>query len=198
MAVAAGASGVGVYFVTKSDSGKGGAGQVTPTPTPIPIPRGTQKGLAGVVLARMWKNCAVENIPPPGAVQSAVCLPPSGSTVPFPDQVTLSLYPDTKALLAAYTTRKQSDQNSAGLVEGKGRCDGAGWNGDGEWLHGTGAKGGHRFCYFDANQNAVIVWTHERAPGAEAREPPRSPRGSRVGAGRTARRSPAGGASGIS
>ncbi len=167
---AAGASGVGVYLVTKkSDSNKtvtnGGNGQVT---TPV---QSTQKGLAGVVLPPVWKNCAVQNNPQPGAVQSAVCLPPSGSTVPFPDQVTLSLYPDTRALLAAFAALKQSNPKSAGLVLGKGRCDGAGWDGNGEWLHGDGAKGGERFCFFDASENAVIVWTHERAPGGETPQP---------------------------
>jgi hypothetical protein len=169
VAIAAAASGISVYFATKSDSNK--AGTSPPVTTPTAKPQATLKGLAGVVLPPVWKNCAVENSPQPGAVQTAVCLPPPGSTVTFPDQLTLSLYPSTKAALAAYAALKESDPRSAGIKPGTGRCDGSAWRGDGEWLHGDGAKGGHRFCFFDANENAVIVWTHERSPGGETPQP---------------------------
>jgi serine/threonine protein kinase len=169
VAIAAAASGISVYFATKSDSNK--AGTSPPVTTPTAKPQATLKGLAGVVLPPVWKNCAVENSPQPGAVQTAVCLPPPGSTVAFPDQLTLSLYPSTKAALAAYAALKESDPRSAGIKPGTGRCDGSAWRGDGEWLHGDGAKGGHRFCFFDANENAVIVWTHERSPGGETPQP---------------------------
>jgi hypothetical protein len=165
--VAAAGAGIGVYFATKKDSSNNAVTNTTPTNTgPVGV---IPRGLQGVVSPALWKDCAVENSPNPGAVQSALCTKHADSPDNFPDSVELSLYPNTKAVLAAFAAAKTSaTQDGAKLVEGKGRCDRAGWNGDGEWVHGTGAKAGHRFCYFDAHQNAVIVWTHERTiPGEQ-------------------------------
>jgi hypothetical protein len=166
--IAAAGAGIGVYFATKKDSNKGAITNTIPTNTaPVGV---IPKGLQGVVNPALWKDCAVENSPNPGAVQSALCTKHADSPDNFPDSVELSLYPNTNAVLAAYAAEKAKakSQANANLVEGKGRCDRAGWNGDGEWIHGTGAKAGHRFCYFDQNQNAVIVWTHERTiPGEQ-------------------------------
>jgi serine/threonine protein kinase len=158
-------SGIGVYFATKNDSNNSAITNTTPNTTPtVPGPATTPKGLEGVTFASLWRDCAVENAPRAGAVQTALCTPHAASPKNFPNSVELSLYPDTTSLLAAFAEIKASDPQSAKLVEGKGRCDGAGWNGDGQWLHGDGAKGGHRFCFFDQSENAVVVWTHERAP----------------------------------
>jgi hypothetical protein len=90
-------------------------------------------------------------------------VPPSNPTTFFPDRLDLSIYPNGAALKKAFNALKAADPKSAALVAGKGTCSGVSWNGDGPWNHAdTGQLGGHRFCYFDAKQNAVIVWTHER------------------------------------
>ncbi|MDX6527314.1 MAG: hypothetical protein QOI43_2825, partial [Gaiellales bacterium] len=120
-------------------------------------------GLAGVVRKAVWDNCNVSTKPQAGAVESAICLPPSNATAFFPDRLDLSIYPSGAALTKAFSALKAADPKSAALVAGKGSCNGVSWDGDGVWYHlDTGQFGGHRFCYFDASQNAVIAWTHER------------------------------------
>ena len=165
---AAAVSGIGVYLATKSDSNTSATTTTTPKPTPTVVGRtATAKGLEGVTFASLWRDCAVENAPRAGAVQTALCTPHADSPRNFPNTVELSLYPDTTSLLAAFTAIKAGDPQSDKLVEDKGRCDGAAWNGYGQWLHGDGAQAGHRFCFFDENENAVVVWTHERSPAGE-------------------------------
>ena len=165
---AAAVSGIGVYFATKNDSNSSAVTNTTATTTSTVVgPKATAKGLEGVTFASFWRDCAVENAPRAGAVQTALCTPHEDSPPNFPNSVELSLYPDTASLLAAFAAIRASDPQSAKLVEDKGRCDGAAWNGYGQWLHGDGAQAGHRFCFFDQNENAVVVWTHERAPAGE-------------------------------
>jgi serine/threonine protein kinase len=165
---AAALSGVAVYLLTKDDSKPAAAQTVTTTTTPttptVPTtPVAAAKGLEGVVLKPVWKQCAVSTTPQPDAVESAVCLPLSNPTTFFPDRLDLSIYPNAAALKKAFLALKAASPGSAALVAGKGSCNGLNWNGDGIWNHAaTGQLGGHRFCYFDAKKNAVIVWTHER------------------------------------
>jgi hypothetical protein len=166
---AAAASGVAVYFATDNGSSPKAATTTittqtgTTTSTGTTTPKAGLTGLADVVLPPVWKNCNVSTQPQPGAVESAVCLPPSNPTTFFPDRLDLSIYPNGAALKKAFNALKAADPKSAALVAGKGTCSGVSWNGDGPWNHAdTGQLGGHRFCYFDAKQNAVIVWTHER------------------------------------
>jgi hypothetical protein len=167
---AAALSGVVVYLLSNGSSTPKAATTITTTTTTPPTtpttpttPVGTVKGLAGVVQKPVWNECAVSTTPQPGAVQSAVCLPPSNPTAFFPDRLDLSIYPSGAALKKAFKALKESSPASAALVAGKGNCNGLTWNGDGIWNHAaTGQLGGQRFCYFDANKNAVIVWTHER------------------------------------
>jgi serine/threonine-protein kinase len=149
-----------VYAVTRDSN----SGSATPTTTTTsPGLRAVAKGLAGVVLKDVWDKCAVASTPQPGAVQSAICLPPTNGTVFFPDRVDLSIYPDAAARKKAFDALRASDPHSAALVAGKGNCNNVGWNGFGIWKHvATGEIGGERYCYFDAKHNAVIVWTHER------------------------------------
>jgi serine/threonine protein kinase len=166
--VAAALSGVAVYLLTNNDSSTPNAvttrttGTGTTTPTTPTTPVAVAKGLAGVVLKPVWDQCNVSTTPQPGAVESAICLPPADPTTFFPDRLDLSIYPDGAALTKAFSALKASEPASAALVAGKGTCNGLVWNGDGIWRHSDTKFGGHRFCYFDASKNAVIVWTHER------------------------------------
>jgi serine/threonine protein kinase len=167
--VAAAASGVAVYLATDNGSTpKGSTTTVTTqtgttTSTGKTTPIGAAAGLAGVVQNAVWDNCNVSTKPQPGAVESAVCLPPSNPTAFFPDRLDLSIYPSGSALKTAFSALKAADPKSAALVAGKGKCTGVRWNGDGTWRHAdTGGLGGQRYCYFDANHDAVIAWTHER------------------------------------
>jgi serine/threonine protein kinase len=157
--VAAGSG--GAFLATR---GGGASGATTTMMTRAPM---ASTGLAALVPEPIWKNCAVQTVPQPGAIESAVCLAPSSSNQFAPDRLELSSYPSTQALQAAVKTIKRSNPRSAALVQGKGRCTAAQWGGDVPWLHGPREIGGRLFCFFDANHAPVIVWTHERL-GAES------------------------------
>jgi hypothetical protein len=116
-----------------------------------------EEGLEPIVHPEIWKDCAVQSTPNPGAFQTAVCLPPAGETRRF-DSVELSIYPDADSLNAAYNTLLDAQ----GIQPDSGRCNATRWGGEGTWEHGSGKPGGRRFCYFDENGNVVIVWTHEK------------------------------------
>ena len=116
--------------------------------------------LAALVPGQLWKDCAVENQPADGAIESAVCLQPAAlGTQNPPDRWQISIYPDASALVAAYTAARER----GGVAATGGRCDGTFWGGSGPWVHeGTPPKpGGDRFCYFDGD-DAVMVWTHKK------------------------------------
>ena len=116
--------------------------------------------LEALVPGQLWKDCAVENQPLGGAIESAVCLQPASlGTQNPPDRWQISVYPDASALAAAYTAAREQ----GGVAATGGRCDGTFWGGSGPWVHeGTPPKpGGDRFCYFDGD-DAVMVWTHEK------------------------------------
>ena len=124
--------------------------------------------LAALVPGTLWKNCAVQNEPTPGAAESAVCLQPNVVTGQNPpDRWQISIYPDSASLHTAYDAARAA----APKVPNGGRCDGTFWGGAGPWVHeGSPPKpGGHRFCYFDGD-DAVIVWTHERLGQANHRD----------------------------
>jgi serine/threonine-protein kinase len=116
-------------------------------------------GLAGVVPAGVFKSCTVQSQPDAGAVQTANCVPPSGSTAFYPDHLQLSTYSSTAALLRAYNAKRVA----AGVGTNYGRCDRTAWGGEGAWVHPSipPKPGGRRFCYFDGNF-AVMVWAHEK------------------------------------
>jgi class 3 adenylate cyclase len=111
-------------------------------------------GLDELVPAAIWKDCHVQTVPEPNAVQTAVCLPAGG----MPDRWEISEYPNEATLTAAYQTelRRRTD-----VPRNKGKCNAFSWGGERPWLHGPDKPGGRVFCYFDGN-DAVIVWTHER------------------------------------
>ena len=151
-----------VYVVTR-DSNSATADTTTGTITTVPKPALVAKGLAGIVLHDVWDKCAVSSTPQPGAVESAICLPPANGAVFFPDRLDLSIYPNAAAQKKAFEELRASDPISAALVAGKGNCNNVIWNGFGIWRHALDNKlGGQRYCYIDAKHDTVIVWTHDR------------------------------------
>ncbi len=110
--------------------------------------------LDALVPASLWKDCQVQSVANPSAIQTAVCLPASG----MPDRWEISMYPSASSLAAAYTSELGHRED---VSRDSGKCDAFSWGGEHAWLHGPGKPGGRVFCYFDGN-DAVIVWTHER------------------------------------
>jgi len=165
VAAAALASGLVAYLVARDDGGSNAA-STTPTVTTTGTGTGTSTtpavapaSLAALVPGQLWKDCAVQNQPNPGAIESAVCVQSDDLSVQNPpDRWEISIYPNGQTLEAAYTAAREA----AGVKPG-GRCDGTSWGGSGPWVHsGTPPKpGGERFCYFDGDE-AVIVWTHKK------------------------------------
>lgn len=150
---AATAAGV-VYLIADDHTDPGTASPPGTTETEVPTTLSPQAGLDAIVPPELWKDCQLQTVPEPTAVETAVCLPPSGA----PDRWEISSYPNGAALAAAYAgeLRRRED-----IVRGKGKCNAFSWGGERTWLHGPDKPGGRAFCYFDGD-DAVIVWTHER------------------------------------
>jgi class 3 adenylate cyclase len=110
--------------------------------------------LDALVPAALWKDCRVQSVANPSAVQTAVCLPASG----MPDRWEISMYPNASTLSAAYASELRRRED---VQYDTGKCNAFSWGGEHAWLHGPDKPGGRVFCYFDGN-DAVIVWTHER------------------------------------
>jgi len=151
------ASGLVAYLVARDDGGSTAASTTsTGTGTIAPV---APASLAALVPRQLWKDCAVQNQPNPGATETAVCVQSGDLTVQNPpDRWEISIYPSGQTLEAAYTEAREA----AGVKPG-GRCDGTSWGGSGPWVHpGNPPKpGGDRFCYFDGDE-AVLVWTHKK------------------------------------
>ncbi|HEY1358840.1 MAG TPA: adenylate/guanylate cyclase domain-containing protein [Thermoleophilaceae bacterium] len=149
-----------VVFLTTNDHGEGSrasppalttGGQTTPlTPAaPVSNPR-----LPQLVPAELWKDCRLQTVADPGALQTAVCLPPRG----IPDRWQISEYPNGSALADAYAAQLA---NHPAIKRDTGKCNAFVWGGEGPWQHGPGKPGGRVFCYFEGD-DAVAVWTHAR------------------------------------
>jgi class 3 adenylate cyclase len=110
--------------------------------------------LDALVPTALWKDCRVQSVANPSAVQTAVCLPASG----MPDRWEISMYPDASSLAAAYASELRRRED---VPHDTGKCNAFSWGGERAWVHGPDKPGGRVFCYFDGN-DAVIVWTHER------------------------------------
>jgi serine/threonine-protein kinase len=152
VAGAAAAAAVVAYRVARDDSPNSSG--ATPTTEAV-----APTSLDALVPAQLWKDCAVQSQPAPGAEQTAVCTQADDLAVQNPpDLWQISIYPDESALDNAYT----AERDAAGVKQG-GRCDGTRWGGAGTWVHpGNPPKpGGERFCYFDGD-DAVMVWTHQK------------------------------------
>ena len=143
----------GVVYLTAGDNSQGRLRAPTAAASGDK-PLAADAGLDVLVPAALWKDCHVQSVAEPTAVQTAVCLPSDG----MPDRWEISLYPNAKALTAAYQgeLRRRED-----VPRDTGKCNAFSWGGEHPWLHGPDKPGGRVFCYFDGN-DAVIVWTHER------------------------------------
>jgi hypothetical protein len=105
----------------------------------------------------------MQSAPRPGALETAVCMPPKDATGFNPDRLELSTFASGAAVERAYEAQRRLHH----VARNQGRCNGLSWGGEGTWLHNAtapGAKpqhGGSRFCYF-VGSDAVIVWTHRK------------------------------------
>jgi class 3 adenylate cyclase len=145
----------GVVYLTAGDNTEGG----NPFRAPVAAAGGDQPlandaGLDVIVPAALWKDCRLQSVPEPTALQTAVCLPAGGT----PDRWEISEYPSGKTLAAAYQSELRRRED---VPRDRGKCNAFSWGGEHAWLHGPDKPGGRVFCYFDGN-DAVIVWTHER------------------------------------
>ena len=111
-------------------------------------------GLEAIVPTALWKDCRLQTVAEPAALQTAVCLPSGG----MPDRWQISSYPDGAALDDAYEGALRS---GPAIARNSGKCNAFSWGGERQWLHGPDKPGGRIFCYFDGN-DAVAVWTHKR------------------------------------
>jgi class 3 adenylate cyclase len=147
----------GVVYLTTGDNTEGGSA-AAPVQGPAALP-GTatlpaSARLDALVPAALWKDCRVQSVANPSAIQTAVCLPSSGT----PDRWEISMYPNASTLASAYSSQLGPRED---IPRDKGKCNAFSWGGEHTWLHGPDKPGGRVFCYFDGN-DAVIVWTHER------------------------------------
>jgi class 3 adenylate cyclase len=146
----------GVVYLTTGDNTEGGSAAPVQGPGALPgtATLSASARLDALVPAGLWKDCRVQSVANPSAIQTAVCLPSSG----MPDRWEISMYPNAATLAAAYTSQLGPRED---VPRDKGKCNAFSWGGEHAWLHGPDKPGGRVFCYFDGN-DAVIVWTHER------------------------------------
>ena len=160
--IAAATAGAVVYLTADEHTELGTASPPGPTETQAPTALPPDAGLDALVPAALWKDCQLQTVAEPTAVETAVCLTPSG----IPDRWEISMYPTGAALSAAYAgeLRRRED-----IVRDEGKCNAFSWGGERGWMHGPDKPGGRAFCYFDAS-DAVIVWTHARLGQPEHRD----------------------------
>ncbi len=146
----------GVVYLTAGDHTEGSNAFPAPAAggSGSETPLAANAGLDALVPAGLWKDCQVQSVAEPSAVQTAVCLPADGT----PDRWEISQYPNAATLAAAYEAELRRRED---VPRDKGKCNAYSWGGERPWLHGPDKPGGRVFCYFDGN-DAVIVWTHER------------------------------------
>lgn len=145
-----------VVYLTSGDQGDVGTaapGGGVPVTTASEV-LAANAGLDAIVPAVLWKDCRLQTVPEPKALQTAVCLPASG----MPDRWEISSYPNGAVLKEAYDGQLRA---RADIERNSGKCNAFSWGGERQWLHGPDKPGGHVFCYFDGD-DAVAVWTHER------------------------------------
>jgi class 3 adenylate cyclase len=115
-------------------------------------------GVIALMPAGLARNCVKQQVANVGAVETAVCVPRTGSGGGFsPDRWEVSIYPSGPAVRQAYA----AELGRHNLTTGQGKCNRLTWGGEGAWSHGPDKPGGRRLCYFDGN-DAVIAWSHER------------------------------------
>jgi class 3 adenylate cyclase len=121
----------------------------------------SDSALEAIVPAELWRDCRLQDSPDRGATETAVCDPADG----VPDSWRISAYRNTVALATAYEEIVQAEE----IERSSGRCNAFSWGGELEWHHGAGRPGGRAVCYFDED-DAVIVWTHDRLGQATHRD----------------------------
>jgi len=146
----------GVVYLTTGDHTDGGSASPAPRGAALPgtATLAATDGLEAIVPTTLWKDCRLQSVPEPSALQTAVCLPASG----MPDRWEISSYPNGSALAAAYASALRGRED---IRRNTGKCNAFSWGGEQAWMHGPDKPGGRVFCYFDGN-DAVVVWTHER------------------------------------
>jgi class 3 adenylate cyclase len=155
---------IGVVYLTGSDKGpKGEAATVSDLPGGDATAR--RAGVMGLIPVALGKHCVKQQVANVNAVETAVCVPPTGGAAFSPDRWEVSIYPSGGALRAAFAAERRAHQ----VALDQGKCNRLTWGGEGPWAHGPGKPGGRRLCYFDRN-DAVILWTHERLGQATHRD----------------------------
>jgi class 3 adenylate cyclase len=149
--IAAATAAAVVYLTAGGGAEPSGAASPPPAAQNEPV---NATDLASVVPAQLWKDCRVQTVPNPRADETAVCVPAKAP----PDRWEISRYPNGLALNAAY---KSELGRRADIKRDSGKCNAFVWGGENGWQHGPNKPGGRVFCYFDDN-DAVIVWSHER------------------------------------
>ncbi|HET7138385.1 MAG TPA: adenylate/guanylate cyclase domain-containing protein [Gaiellaceae bacterium] len=161
VALIAVAAALAAVYLTTNDHGDGskassslttGGGTTTGPGTPAVVTAKTT--LKDLVPTPLWKDCKLQTVADPNALQTAVCVPPRGP----PDRWQISTYPSGSRLTAAYSAELRRHPT---IKHDTGKCNAFSWGGERPWLHGPEKPGGRVFCYFDGD-NAVIVWTHAR------------------------------------
>jgi class 3 adenylate cyclase len=161
--VIAAATAAAVVYLTSGNNGDTGSGanpnQSTATETTgeAAVHVAPATDVKALIPTSLRKSCVRQPVPDIGAVATAVCLPPQGTTGFYPDRWQVSIYPSGAAVRAAYEAERRRQK----LTRNSGKCNSLSWGGEGSWAHGPGKPGGRRLCYFDGD-DAVIVWTHER------------------------------------
>ena len=121
----------GVVYLTAGDSTE----PVTAAPpggqttAQAPATLSASAGLDAIVPKELWADCRLQTVANPAALQTAVCLPASGT----PDRWEISSYPNATALAAAYAAELGRRQD---IVRDTGKCNAFSWGGEHAWLHG--------------------------------------------------------------
>jgi class 3 adenylate cyclase len=160
----AAATAAGVVYLTAGDHAEPGTASPPSSTTPQAAPKelSPQAGLDAIVPPELWRDCQLQTVANPTALQTAVCLPSDG----VPDRWEISSYPNGKTLAAAYAAELGRRQD---IVRDTGKCNAFSWGGEHAWLHGPDKPGGRVFCYFEGD-DAVIVWSHQRLGQASHRD----------------------------
>ena len=158
----AAATAAAVAYLTTGDGTEPGNASPTTTSASGTATSGTavaatlapNAGLEAIVPAAIWKDCQLQTVPEPTAIQTAVCVPARG----LPDRWEISSYRKGADLASVYQAELRRHVD---VRRNSGRCNVFTWGGELQWLHGRDKPGGRTFCYFDGN-DAVLIWTHER------------------------------------
>jgi class 3 adenylate cyclase len=154
----AAATAAGVVYLTGENKGPESSAAPPSPPSPLGSPRdASHAGVIALIPASLRKPCVKQPVPNIGAVETAVCVQPSGATDFWPDRWEISIYPNGRAVREAYEAERRRQQ----LPTGQGTCSRVSWGGETAWSHGPNKPGGRALCYFDGD-DAVVVWSHER------------------------------------